>query len=162
MSENNILSLINRSRSVYIRIFEHLNWVCVYVSTMDSKLEEQRSIKTILLLEGEKPCHIFQRVAEKVFLSMHILFKLKKFNQDENKFLTVLSLWMKCGFIMLNTFIEAHSRVLWTYSILGSVFSRRQFVKHSQAVLSSKLCSKTLKNQTWRMLETPSRMQKQK
>ena len=29
---------------------------------MDSKLDELRSAIKILLLEGEKPCHIFQRL----------------------------------------------------------------------------------------------------
>ena len=36
---------------------------------MDSKLEEQRSEIKFLLLEGEKPCHIFQRL-RKVFLKL--------------------------------------------------------------------------------------------
>ena len=34
---------------------------------MDSKLEEQRSVISFLLLEGEIPCHIFSKVAEKFF-----------------------------------------------------------------------------------------------
>ena len=49
-------------RSVYTQIsFEHLNKVGVR-TTMGSKLKEQRSVIKFLLLEGEKPCHIFQRL----------------------------------------------------------------------------------------------------
>ena len=33
---------------------------------MDSKLGEQRSVIKLLLLEGEKPCHIYQRL-QKIF-----------------------------------------------------------------------------------------------
>ena len=46
---------------MYIRSFEHLNKVEVRATT-DSKLEEQRSVLRFLLLEGEKPCYIFQRL----------------------------------------------------------------------------------------------------
>ena len=31
-------------------------------ATMDSKLEEQKSVMEFMLLEGEKHCHIFQRL----------------------------------------------------------------------------------------------------
>ena len=48
-------------RNMYTPSFEHLNKVGVR-ATMDSKLEEQRSIIKPLLLEGEKPCHSFQRL----------------------------------------------------------------------------------------------------
>ena len=48
--------------SVYTQSFEHLNKVGVR-ATMDSKLEEQRSVLIkILLLKGEKPSHSFQRL----------------------------------------------------------------------------------------------------
>ena len=39
---------------------------------MDSKLEEQRSVIKFLLYEGEKPCHIFQKL-QKSFSKKHIL-----------------------------------------------------------------------------------------
>ena len=48
-------------RSVYTQSFEHSNKVGVR-ATMDSKLEEQRCVIKFLLLEGEKPSHIFQRL----------------------------------------------------------------------------------------------------
>ena len=41
--------------------FEHL--MVGARATMDSELEEQTSATEFLLLEGEKPCHIFQKVA---------------------------------------------------------------------------------------------------
>ena len=50
-------------RSTYTRSFEHLNKVGVG-ATMKSKLQEQRSVIQFLLLEGGKPCHIFQRLQE--------------------------------------------------------------------------------------------------
>ena len=46
---------------MYTGSFEHLNKLGVR-ATMESTLEEQRSVIKILLLEGEKPCHIFQRL----------------------------------------------------------------------------------------------------
>ena len=62
MSENYIFSPINKNlfsvRSVYTLSFERLNKVDVR-STMNSMLEEQRSVIKFLLLEDEKPCHIF-------------------------------------------------------------------------------------------------------
>ena len=53
-------------RSVYTQSFEHLNKVGVG-ATMDSLSWRNRDLyiykkKKILLLEGEKPCHIFQRL----------------------------------------------------------------------------------------------------
>ena len=50
--------------SVYIQSFEHLNKVGVK-ATMDSELENQRAVMKFLLLEGEKPCHIFQRLQKR-------------------------------------------------------------------------------------------------
>ena len=47
-------------RSVYTRSFEHVNKEGIR-DTMDSKLEEQRSIIKFLFLEGDKPCHIFKK-----------------------------------------------------------------------------------------------------
>ena len=41
---------------------------------MDSKPEEQRAVKQILLLEGEKPCHVFQKL-QKSFSKACISFK---------------------------------------------------------------------------------------
>ena len=49
-------------RSVYAQSFEHLNTVGVRAT-----MEEQRSVIKFLLLEGEIPCHIFQRL-QKCFL----------------------------------------------------------------------------------------------
>ena len=46
--------------------FEPLNKVGVK-AIMDSKLEEQRSVIKFLLLEGEKPCHIFFQRLQKSF-----------------------------------------------------------------------------------------------
>ena len=53
------------TRSVYTRNFEHLNKVGVRAT-----IEKQRSVIKflLLLLEGEIPCHIFQRL-QKVFFS---------------------------------------------------------------------------------------------
>ena len=48
-------------RSVYKRSFEHLNNEGVR-ATMDSKLEEEKSVIKFLLFEGVKPCHILQRL----------------------------------------------------------------------------------------------------
>ena len=48
-------------RSVYIQSFEHLNKVG-FRAIMNSKLEEQKSVTKLLLLEVEKPCHIFSRM----------------------------------------------------------------------------------------------------
>ena len=53
-------------RSVYTQSFEHLNKLGVR-ATIDSKLEEQRTVINFLVLEGEKPCHIFSKIAEKFF-----------------------------------------------------------------------------------------------
>ena len=50
-------------RCVFIQSFEHLNKVGVR-ATMDSKIEEQRSVIKFLLLEVEKPCNIFQRLPQ--------------------------------------------------------------------------------------------------
>ena len=36
-------------------------------STLDSKLEKQRSVIKVLLLEDDKPCHIFQRLQKSFF-----------------------------------------------------------------------------------------------
>ena len=41
-------------KSVYTQSFEHLNKVGVR-ATLDSKLQEQRSVLKFLLLESEKP-----------------------------------------------------------------------------------------------------------
>ena len=65
-------------RSVYTRRFENLNKVeetCV-MATMDCKLEEQKSVIKFLLLEDEKPCHIFQCL-QKTFFKVCISFKLQ-------------------------------------------------------------------------------------
>ena len=48
-------------RSVYTRSSEHLNKVGIR-ATMRSKPEEQISVIKFLLSEGEKPCHIFQKL----------------------------------------------------------------------------------------------------
>ena len=50
---------------MYTQSFEHFNKVGVR-ATMDSKLEGQRSVIKFRHLEGEKPCHIFQRVQKSV------------------------------------------------------------------------------------------------
>ena len=57
-SEYYILPPINWSVFNETPSFEHLNKVGVRAA-MDSNLEEQRSIIKFLLLDGEKPCHIF-------------------------------------------------------------------------------------------------------
>ena len=56
MSNNYILSHIKWSA-------EHLNKVGIR-ATVDSMLEEQRSVIKFLFLEGEKYCHIFQRLQQ--------------------------------------------------------------------------------------------------
>ena len=61
-------------RSVKI-CFEHLNKLGVR-ATMDSKLEEHRSVIQFLFLEGKKTLLHFSKVAEKFFESLHILFNL--------------------------------------------------------------------------------------
>ena len=75
MSENYILSPINQS--VYFQ------WeVCIYENrvvvrnNIDPKLEEQRSVWKFLLLENEKPSHIFQRLLKSLFLSLDIPLNL--------------------------------------------------------------------------------------
>ena len=50
---------------MYIRKFDHLNMVGVRATKLE--LEEQRSVIKFLLLEGEKLCPIFSKVAEKFF-----------------------------------------------------------------------------------------------
>ena len=62
--QNYILLPINRSanfskRRVYRQSYKHLN-KAGFRATMDSKLEEHRSVINLLLLEGDKPGHIFQ------------------------------------------------------------------------------------------------------
>ena len=52
-------------RGVHTQNFEHLNKVGVR-ATLDSKLEEQRSVIKFLLLEGEKHCH-FSKAADFFF-----------------------------------------------------------------------------------------------
>ena len=53
-------------RNIYTQSFEFLNKVDVR-ATMDSKQQEQRSVIKFLLLDGEKPCHVIQRL-QKSFL----------------------------------------------------------------------------------------------
>ena len=51
-------------------ILEHIKWSAEHLNkvgiraTMDSLLEEQRSVIKFLFLEGEKYCHIFQRLQQ--------------------------------------------------------------------------------------------------
>ena len=53
-------------RSVYTQSFEHLNIVGIR-ATMDSRLEEQRSVIKLLLSEDEKPFHLFLRLQKSFF-----------------------------------------------------------------------------------------------
>jgi transposase len=48
---------------VYTQFFA-LRYMIGVSSIMDSLLEEQRSIINFLVAEGEKPCHIFQRLTK--------------------------------------------------------------------------------------------------
>ena len=40
-------------------------------SIMDSLLEEQRSVIKFLVAEGEKPCHIFQRLKKDFLINVY-------------------------------------------------------------------------------------------
>ena len=53
-------------KSVYTQSFEHLNKVGVRAA-MNSKLEKWRSVIKFLILDGEKPFHIFQML--QIFVS---------------------------------------------------------------------------------------------